>query len=283
MKRLTYISRLSKPLSQAEIEEIGMISGRNNQPNNITGVLIYVSGLFFQIIEGEGNRINRLYEKILSDERHTDILCLKTEYDVRERLFPDWSMKTVNLDKSTDVLIRPIRVLLRNLVESHGIIEKYTQPSVLRIINSGLNPLNVRPRKVEKVVLFSDIVSFSLLSEKLPVSDVADMVNRYLDISSRIISRHGGEVSKFIGDSVMAYFMPDQADAVIRACLEILADMKKLRHSARHDSPFRLLRCGIGLSKGEVVEGNIGSSVKMDYTILGDPVNISARLEALIV
>jgi AcrR family transcriptional regulator len=63
-----------------------------------------------------------------------------TEDDVEERLFPDWSMKTINLDKSTDVVIQPMKVLLHNLVESHGIIAKYTQPAILRIINEGLNP-----------------------------------------------------------------------------------------------------------------------------------------------
>ena len=86
MKRLTYTSKLTAPLSEDDVEEIGRISKRNNQKQGITGVLIYFSGFFFQIIEGDEVRIDRLYEKIGQDRRHTDILCLKAEFPVEERL-----------------------------------------------------------------------------------------------------------------------------------------------------------------------------------------------------
>ena len=280
MKRITYVSHLAISDS-AEIEEIGAIASQNNQKNNITGVLICFGGLFFQIIEGEEEIITRLYEKIFTDTRHTDVICLKTEGDVKERLFPDWSMKTINLDQVTDVVIQPMKVVLNNLVESHGIIAKYTQPAILRIINEGLNPLNIQPMKVEKIVFWSDVVSFSLLSETQPVEAVANMINQFLEVSSNILSQNGGEVTKFIGDSVLAYFDASQADAAVRASLEILAEIDKIRHTPSSNNLLPLLYCGIGLSKGEVIEGNFGSSVKTDYTIMGDPVNIAARLEGL--
>ncbi len=219
MKRLTYISRLAFPLSEKEIEEIGVISAKNNQKDNITGVLIYFNELFFQIIEGDENKIDLLYEKIKHDNRHTDILCLKAEYNISERLFPDWSMKTINLDKSTDILIRPIKILLQNVMESHGIIEKYTQPAVLKILNQGINPLTVPIHKAEKIILFGDIVSFSTLSEALPVEKIAMLINHYLDICSRVITLNRGEVTKFIGDCVMAYFNSEYADNAIQAAL----------------------------------------------------------------
>ncbi len=275
------MSRLAVPMSEAELEEIRETSGRNNQQKNITGVLIYFGELFFQIIEGGDDDLTGLYAKILADPRHTDIVCLKTELDVAVRHFPEWSMTTINLDHSTNVLIRPVRILLNSLVESHGVIEKYTQSAVLRMINAGLNPLHVQPRKVEKIVLLSDIFSFSLLSEKLPVEDISKLVNQYFEICTQILSRKGGEVTKFIGDSVLAYFEPDQADVAVQASVEILEELMKLRQAAPKDSMLRLLYCGIGLSKGAVVEGNLGSSIKMDYTIIGDPVNIAARLEGL--
>jgi adenylate cyclase len=281
MKRITYMSRLSFPVTDNELEEIRAVSIRNNQQNNITGVLIYFGDLFFQIIEGDDDKLTRLYEKILKDDRHTDIVCLKTELDVEERLFPEWSMTTINLDHSTNALIRPVRILLNSLVESHGVIEKYTQSAVLKMINAGMNPLHVEPRKTEKIVLLSDIVSFSLMSEKLPVEDISMLVNEYFEICTQILSRYGGEVTKYIGDSVLAYFDPVQADTALQASMEILEELAKLRKSVPANSVLRLLYSGIGLSKGAVVEGNLGSSVKMDYTIIGDPVNIAARLEGL--
>jgi adenylate cyclase len=275
------MSRLSFPMTEKELEEIRAVSSRNNQQNDITGVLIYFGDLFFQIIEGDGEKLAELYEKILADPRHTDIVCLKTEPDVAERHFPEWSMTTINLDHSTNALIRPVRILLNSLVDSHGVIEKYTQSAVLRMINAGLNPLHVKPQKVEKIVLLSDIVSFSLMSEKLPVEDISTLVNQYFEICTQILSRYGGEVTKYIGDSVLAYFEPTQADIALQASVEILEDLARIRQAAPADSVLHLLYSGIGLSKGAVVEGNLGSSVKMDYTIIGDPVNIAARLEGL--
>jgi len=281
MKRLTYISRLAFPLSEKEIEEIGLVSAENNQKNNITGVLIYFNELFFQIIEGDELRIDLLYEKIKQDKRHTDILCLKAEYQISERLFPDWSMNTINLNNSTDVLIRPIKILLQNVMESHGIIEKYTQPAVLKILNQGINPLTVPVHKTEKIILFGDIVSFSTISEAIPVEETARLINHYLDICSRVITLKGGEVTKFIGDCVMAYFDKENADNAIQACLDILKELKHFREISGKENPLSLLYCGFGISQGVVIEGNIGSSVKSDYTIIGDAVNTAARLEAL--
>lgn len=281
MKRLTYISKFSRSLTERDIENIGLVSARNNQLNNITGVLFCLAGIFFQILEGDEEPIDEVYQKILDDDRHVDILCLKLEADIEERLFPDWSMKTINLDDNNDLLIRPIKNLLQNVTESHRILEKYTQPTIFKIISQGLNPLDVRPRKVEKIVLFSDIVSFSTFAEKLPVEKVVFLVNHYLTVCSKIIAERGGEVTKFIGDCVMAYFDGDRADAAIQASLDILTDLQILRNVALEGSIMRVLHAGIGLSKGTVIEGNIGSAVKKDYTILGDTVNLASRLEAL--
>lgn len=281
MKRLTYISKFSRTLSHQDIENIGQVSRKNNQPQGITGVLLCLGGIFFQILEGDNEKIDKLYDKILSDDRHTDILCLKSESNIEERMFPNWSMQTINLDENQDLLIYPIKSLLRTLTESHRILEKYTQPTIFKIIQNGLNPLSARPALVEKIILFTDIVSFSTFAEKLPVEDVVSLVNHYLTICTKIITNRGGEVTKFIGDCVMAYFDGDRGDEAIQASLEILTELEILRNSAPQNSPLRMLYSGIGLAKGQVIEGNIGSAVKKEYTILGDPVNLASRLEAL--
>jgi len=281
LKRITYISRLNAPLSEREVQEIGAISSRNNRELQITGVLISFSGLFFQIIEGEDSAVDWLYAKIARDSRHTDLLCLRAEIDVKERLFPNWSMNVINLDQNTDLLIQPVKMFLQAIADSHRIIERYTQPAVMRILTQGANPLEVPVRKVEKIVLFADIVAYSAIAEHLPVEAAALMINRYLDTCSERISAMGGEVTKFIGDCVMAYFDPGQADGALQACLEILGDLKVLRRSAAQGSPLRLLHCGFGLAQGMVIEGNLGSTIKTDFTVIGDAVNTAARLEAL--
>lgn len=281
MKRITYISKISRFLTSQEIESIGQVSRINNSRYNITGVLLCSGGIFFQILEGEEEAIDAVYEKILKDDRHTEILCLKDEGNITERLFPDWSMKTINLDEDTTMLIKPIKTLLNSVTESHRILQKYTQSTIFSIIKQGINPLEVKPRYVDRIIMFNDIMSFSTLMEKIPVEEVVSLVNEYCTLSTEIITKLGGEVNKFMGDCVMSYFPIDLADYAMQSAIEILTEIEKIRNSAPEGSILKILYTGIGIAQGTVIEGNIGSSVKKDYTILGDAVNVAQRLESL--
>ena len=281
MKRIIYISKITNPLSNKEIEQIGNTSIQNNKQINITGTLVFFEKMFFQIIEGDDKEVDRLYEKIGNDPRHCDILRLKTEDDINERLFPNWFMKTINLDNNVDDMLRPIKILLQTVLETHSIIERYTQPSVLKILNKGLNPLAIKPVIVEKVILFADIISYTAISEKMTLEGTLLILNSYFEICSRIILNRGGEVNKFMGDGLMAYFDIGKADNAIHACLEILEELSGLRQNSIENSPLKLVNSGFGLDQGEVIEGNMGSHFKTDYTIIGDAVNLAARLEKL--
>ncbi len=281
MKRVIYMSTCAPSLTDKGIDAIGKTSARNNQALGITGVLVSVGGHFFQIIEGEDEAVNQLFETISQDPRHTGLLCLKTELNIPSRLFPDWSMNTINLDQHTDAILHPLRILFQTVADTHRIIERYTQPSVLRIMASGINPLSVPVQKVERVILFADIVSFSFLSHHYPIEEVSQVVNDFLDLCTSSITARGGEVSKFMGDCVMAYFPSSQIDEALEASLTILESLRTLRHHAPPESFRRWLYCGIGLSAGTVIEGNIGSATKMDFTIIGDPVNTASRVESL--
>jgi len=281
MKRITYISRNTRELDASEIASLGESAASRNAEEGITGVLVHTSGLFFQTIEGEDGKIDALFERIRRDPRHEDVTCLEAETDPGERHYPDWSMKTVNLDEQTGELMRPLGALLRVLSESHHILERYTQPTIFRLISEGLNPLLVPPRRVERVVLFSDIMGFSRISLALPIADLTDLVNVYVDTCSSIISRGGGEVNKLIGDCVMATFDGNAADAALESALGIVADLGTLRGEADGTNPLCLLNCGVGLAAGEVFLGNIGNRIKTDYTVLGAPVNQASYLEGL--
>ncbi len=281
MKRITYISRPCQAMSDDDMQALSDFCSAGNRKDQITGVLLYFCGLFFQTIEGEDERIDKLFARIRKDRRHKDVLCLKMESGNLGRMFPDWSMRYINLETSVEDLNRPVRLLLQSILESHQIIGRYTQLAVLQIINQGLNPLAMPARKVEKIILFADLVNFSAVSEALVVEDTAAMLNRFLEIASQIISDLGGEVTKFIGDCVMAYFSPENADNALRACIFISHALSDQREKSAESSPLRFLRCGFGLAQGMVIEGNMGSHVKTDYTIIGDAVNTAARLEAM--
>lgn len=281
MKRLIYISRVTNDVTNSDLQKIGEISQRNNRQLAITGVLLYLKGLFFQILEGDEQNIDNLYKKILADKRHKDIICLQAEINVPFRLFPDWSMQLINLEENNEFLIQPLKSLLNALSNSHHILEKYTQPAVIASLSRGYNPLLLPARNSYKFVMFTDIFGFSTFSELLPIDKVVKLTNEYFDLCSQIIAERGGNILKYIGDSVMASFEQHQADAAIQAAVDILTVLNITREQSTPDHPGRLLYTGIGLAYGNVIEANMGSKIKMDYTLVGDTVNIAARMESL--
>lgn len=173
------------------------------------------------------------------------------------------------------------RQMLGTLLESSQIIAQYTQPSILKMLEQGINPTLVKPRRKRVTVLFSDIVGFSIFAEKLPANDLIDLVNSHVEVCASEIDSHGGEVNKLLGDGLLAYFEDSTTDTAIAAAQGILNNMKRRRSRASKSSPHRLLYGGVGLANGMVYEGNIGSVLKRDFTILGNTVNLASRLESL--
>ena len=282
MKRMTYMSSFALAHSGDAIDQIGRRSAERNAQDGISGVLLTLgSAFFFQIIEGDDDAVDNLYSRVLRDDRHTDIICLRTEHDIPERLFPDWSMNVLDLDDLGGDVIEPLKILLSRMGEAQNIIERYTQPAVSRIMTAGLNPLDVPLRQVDRIVMFTDMVAFSAISDRLPIDDVSELVRTYLEACSTAIADRGGEVTKFLGDGVMAYFDAEHADAALQSCIDLQRELSRIRESASPHSALRLLYSGCGLACGPVIEGTMGSSVKMDYTVIGEPVNTAARVEAL--
>ncbi len=135
------------------------------------------------------------------------------------------------------------------------------------------------------VVLFSDIRSFSALSEALPPTQIVAQLNEYFDEMVEAIISHGGVVDKFIGDAVMAVFggvteLDRPGDAALDAAEDMLRRLDALNaHWTRVGR--RPLQIGIGLHYGEVVQGSIGSSSRKEFTVIGDAVNAASRVESL--
>jgi len=129
-------------------------------------------------------------------------------------------------------------------------------------------------------VLFADIAGFSGLSERLG-DQIIPLLSRYLDLMSREISAHGGTIDKFIGDAVMAFWgaPTTNADHAVDACRAALACQRALQASGLSDDKGRPLRVRIGINSGDMLVGNIGSEFRLNYTVIGDAVNVASRLE----
>lgn len=142
-----------------------------------------------------------------------------------------------------------------------------------------------QPRETVVTVMFTDIADFTALSEQMDAAAVSELLNRHFAILCRAVDAHGGTVDKFLGDGMMAFFgAPDRlkghAAAAVRAAAQIRDDLAAdNRLAVQEGRPT--LRVRIGIHTGPVIVGNIGASDRVNYTIIGDTVNVSQRLQGL--
>ncbi|MCK4515437.1 MAG: adenylate/guanylate cyclase domain-containing protein, partial [Spirochaetaceae bacterium] len=137
----------------------------------------------------------------------------------------------------------------------------------------------------EVVIFFSDICGFTPLSASMSPADVVEMLNEYFTDMTDIIFRHGGTVNKYIGDAIMAFYgapvpLPNASERAVRACLDMRTALESFNEK-REQQGKPAIGIGMGLHKGRVLVGNIGSPRQMEYTVIGDAVNVSSRIEGL--
>ncbi len=165
-------------------------------------------------------------------------------------------------------------------------LERFHSPQVIEMILKGDQEIKdniMDAKEVEATILFSDIVGFTRLAESMPPKEVNVLLNRYFSKMTDIVFKYDGTLDKYIGDGLMAVFgapmqKEDDAARAILTALDMKAYLQEIREN---NGGEKQLDIRIGINTGRVVAGNIGSPKRMDYTVIGDPVNLAARLEAL--
>lgn len=163
---------------------------------------------------------------------------------------------------------------------------RYLTPHVAeQVMALGEDALMVGERK-EVTILFSDIRGYTTLTENLGAAEVVSLLNQYFGTMVEAVFNHEGTLDKFIGDALMAVFgapLPlneNHAWKAVQAALEMRCRLEEF-NQRRIIQEQPIINIGIGISSGEVVSGNIGSHKRMDYTVIGDGVNLSSRLETV--
>jgi len=162
---------------------------------------------------------------------------------------------------------------------------RYVSPSVVEVITTNPERLELGGEEVEVTVLFADLEGFTQLSENMPPQILIRLLNDYFTPMTQIIMAYGGTLDKYIGDAIMALWgapvaLPDHALRACRAALDMHASTAELQTDWEAQGLPRVA-ARIGLHSGSVVAGNVGSRERFNYTVLGDTVNLASRLEGV--
>jgi adenylate cyclase len=164
-------------------------------------------------------------------------------------------------------------------------LSRFFSPAVVKEIVRHKDDVNLGSARQPMTVLFSDIRGFTSISEKMPPEEVVAFLREYLTVMTEAVFKHGGTVDKYIGDAIMALYnvpfdQPDHAERAVRTALEFQQRLRPLssRFRAKYGAD---LRCGVGINTGEAVVGTIGSEQRLEYTAIGDTINLGSRLESI--
>ncbi|MDH5235463.1 MAG: adenylate/guanylate cyclase domain-containing protein, partial [Gemmatimonadota bacterium] len=160
--------------------------------------------------------------------------------------------------------------------------ERFFTPHLAARIASSPDAVKLGGDRRRVAVLFSDIRGFTAMSETMNPDTVAALLSEYFTEMVECVFRHGGTLDKFIGDSVMAQWGApigerDDCDRAMQAALDMMQELDRLNARWQIEGRPRV-DIGIGLNVGDVFAGNIGSDRRLEYTVIGDPVNVSSRL-----
>ena len=191
----------------------------------------------------------------------------------------------------TILMLFVVNVLASYFAETHTrqrlmeVFGHYVPPEVVNVIARNPEAFSLEGEARELTIFFSDIKNFSTISEHLDPRQLARMLNTYFTAMTDILHRHGATIDKYIGDAIMAFWgapvsHPDHARRSIAAALDMQREMEKLRPRFQALG-WPPLEVGVGINTGTVNVGNMGSKYRVAYTVVGDAVNLSSRVEHL--
>lgn len=165
--------------------------------------------------------------------------------------------------------------------------QKYLSPDMVEELQKDPSKLKLGGDRKEMTFMFMDICGFTPISEAYKNNDdpegLVELINKFLDMQTKIIINNRGTIDKYMGDCIMAFWnapldCEDHAELAVKSSLEILEATKRLNEELK---PLSLppINVGIGISTGDCIVGNMGSELRFDYSVIGDAVNLGARLE----
>lgn len=206
-------------------------------------------------------------------------------WDEKElKVIIDRALESYELRMCQRRLLEDLRQQAARETDLRQAFQKYVPASV---VDELLDPRNADQFLGEArivAVLYSDIRGFTALSSRLEPQRVVAFLNRYFSVMSGIVARHRGSVNRFLGDALVAVFGApisslNNAENAVRAALDMIEALDEFNRQEAASLVGEEIRIGIGIHMGEVVAGNIGSDIKMEYSVVGRPMTIAAQIE----
>ena len=239
----------------------------------------------------ESDQVN-IFDK--SDELIIKILANQTANALQNaKLYQLEQERLAELDKAHAELAdlntnleRKVADRTKELVALSEKLAKYFSPQVYDSIFSGELDVKIQTQRKPLTVFFSDLQGFTELTERLEPEILTELLTQYLTEMSKIAIRWGGTIDKFIGDAILVFFgdpesrgNKEDAMACVSMALEMLEKLELLREAWRERGLARSLNARMGIHSGVCTVGNFGSEDRLDYTVIGNGVNLAARLE----
>ena len=231
------------------------------------------------------DKSDELIIKILANQTANALQNAKL-YQLEQERLEELDKAHAELADLNTNLERKVADRTKELVALSEKLAKYFSPQVYDSIFSGELDVKIQTQRKPLTVFFSDLQGFTELTERLEPEILTELLTQYLTEMSKIAIRWGGTIDKFIGDAILVFFgdpesrgNKEDAMACVSMALEMLEKLELLREAWRERGLARSLNARMGIHSGVCTVGNFGSEDRLDYTVIGNGVNLAARLE----
>ena len=285
------IKQQIQPTDERRIVEEISLPGLKNAESQVAIPMLMEDELI-GVFSVESDQVN-IFDK--SDELIIKILANQTASALQNaKLYQLEQQRLLELDKAHAELAdlnanleRKVANRTEELVALSGKLAKYFSPQVYDSIFSGELDVKIQTQRKPLTVFFCDLQGFTQLTERLEPEVLTELLTQYLTEMSKIAIRWGGTIDKFIGDAILVFFgdpetkgNKEDAVACVSMALEMLEKLEVLRENWRGKGLARSLNARMGIHSGVCTVGNFGSEDRLDYTVIGNGVNLASRLES---
>ena len=240
-----------------------------------------ILGNHYHYIFEQNKSLIKIIEKVESEKKSVFELDFELQ-SKKKKVMTNLSCSPVFNDKNDFSGVVLAIDDLSNINRIKSTFKKYVSKNIVDKLLDNEDSLNLGGKESEVTVLFSDIRGFTSMSEKLEPTEIVEVLNRYFKEMIKVLFEFNGTLDKIVGDELMVlYGVPlkndNDCDDAVSTAIKMFESLEKFNATVVKDG-FNPIEIGIGINKGKVVSGNIGSDQQMNYTVIGDTVNLGARL-----